>query len=183
MLCYTIICYIIQCDTIIMPERHRPPNPRAGGAARHHSHGLQSVLKVYQSISLSYLYCLHCCLVFVLLSCFMLCCVEPLFHVYVILLIVVCMFYFTVSSHKFDAQHVHSRVSNPGSIARAHFNMHSKSSNLPGQGPFLPDWSFENWPYPHCQIHRLKLLDDNHIAGLHLAGKQNMTREVPCAFD
>ena len=52
----------------------------------------------------------------------------------------------TVSSHYFDSQTIKLRISNPRTIAYVHFNMPVYSSNRPGAGPILPDWTFENWP-------------------------------------
>ena len=49
------------------------------------------------------------------------------------------------SSHKFNGQHFKCRVSNPRTIAYAHFKMPFESSSLPGAGHIFPDWTFENW--------------------------------------
>ena len=43
----------------------------------------------------------------------------------------------TVGSHSFASHNFKSRVSNPRTIAYAHFKMTFKSSNIPGAGPFF----------------------------------------------
>ena len=46
----------------------------------------------------------------------------------------------TVSSHNVDSRHFKSRVSNPRTVAYAHFKVPFESSNLLGAGPtFFPD--------------------------------------------
>ena len=44
----------------------------------------------------------------------------------------------TVGSHNVNLQNVNVRVSNPGIIAYAHFEMPFESSNLLGSGPLFP---------------------------------------------
>ena len=45
----------------------------------------------------------------------------------------------TVSSHNFNSHNFNLRVSDPRTIAYFHFKMLLESSNLPGNGPILPD--------------------------------------------
>ena len=51
----------------------------------------------------------------------------------------------TVSSHKFNSQHLNLRVSNPRTIAYAYCKLPCDSSNLPRAEPISSDCTFESY--------------------------------------